>query len=126
MIPRIKDRQSKELKEASENLNKLRSKDNANLDSKLRRPPELWNYPKVRLNNLIQQIIEEKHDFRSIADPKKCYIDGRIEQLEQHVKTLSEHLISYRPLSWKELTDRVVDALKGNYNSNPSAIEQGK
>lgn len=47
MIPRIKDRQSKELKEASDNLNKLRSKDNANLDSKMRRPPELWNYPKV-------------------------------------------------------------------------------
>lgn len=50
MIPR-KDRQSKELKEASENLNKLRSKDNANVDSKMRRPPELWNYPKVITNN---------------------------------------------------------------------------
>ena len=46
MIPR-KDRGSKELKEATENLNKLRQKDNANLDSKMRRPPELWNYPKV-------------------------------------------------------------------------------
>jgi hypothetical protein len=51
MIPR-KDRQSKELKEASEALNKLRSKDNANVDSKMRRPPELWNYPKVVNPNL--------------------------------------------------------------------------
>lgn len=46
MIPR-KDRGSKELKEATENLNKLRQRDNANIDSKMRRPPELWNYPKV-------------------------------------------------------------------------------
>ena len=35
----------------------------------MRRPPELWNFDKV---------IEEKHKFRSIADPKKSYIDGRI------------------------------------------------
>lgn len=80
MIPR-KDRQNKELKEASEALNKLRSKDNANLDSKMRRPPELWNYPKVNYLNI--KIVEDKHEFRSIADPKKCYIDGRIEHLEK-------------------------------------------
>lgn len=49
MIPRIKDRQSKELKEATENLNKLRSKDNANEVSIKKRPPELWNYPKVMI-----------------------------------------------------------------------------
>lgn len=96
MIPR-KDRQSKELKEASENLNKLRSKDNANVDSKMRRPPELWNYPKVIYFYIDMKIILEKHDFRSIADPKKCYIDGRIEQLEHRIKTLSEHLVSYKP-----------------------------
>jgi hypothetical protein len=47
MIPRIKERGHKDLKEAAENLNKLRSKDNANVESKLKRPPELWNYPKV-------------------------------------------------------------------------------
>lgn len=48
MIPKIKDRQSKELKEASENLNKLRTQDNAIANAKQDRPPDLWNYPKVK------------------------------------------------------------------------------
>lgn len=68
----------------------------------------------------------EKHEFRSIADPKKCYIDGRIEHLEKQIKTVSEHISTYRLQSWKELVNRVVDALKGEYNSSPSAIEANK
>lgn len=32
-------------------------------------------------------------------------------------------MISHRVQSWNELVDRVVDALKGSYNGNPSAIE---
>ena len=48
MIPRIKDRQSKELKEATENLNKFRSFDNSNVEQIKKRPPELWNNPKVK------------------------------------------------------------------------------
>lgn len=34
------------------------------------------------LNYFENKIVEDKHDFRSIADPKRCYIDGRIEILE--------------------------------------------
>ena len=40
MIPRIKDRQSKELKEATRNLNKIRAVDNANVQMKNTRPPD--------------------------------------------------------------------------------------
>jgi len=54
MIPRTKERQSKELKAASEALNKMKSKDNDKLETIMRRPPELWNYPKV--HNLLQNI----------------------------------------------------------------------
>jgi hypothetical protein len=43
----------------------------------------LWNYPRT---------IEEKHEFRAIADPKKCYVDGRIEALEERINILAEHL----------------------------------
>ena len=124
MIPR-KERNSKELKEASEALNKLRSQDNDKKEQKMCRPPELWNYPKV-FQYVVNQIVIEKHEFRSIADPKKCYIDGRIERLERQIKAISEHLVSFRPQSWKELVNRVVDALKKEINSSPSAIEANK
>ena len=106
MIPRIKDRHSKELKEATENLNKMRAVDNANVQAKNTRPPELWNYPKV---------VEEKHEFRSIADPKKCYIDGRIENLDKKLIQLATHLQTFKPQSWNELVNRVIDSFKGQY-----------
>ena len=64
-------------------FNELRKKDNANTYVLMRRPPELWNYPRT---------IEEKHEFRAIADPKKCYVDGRIEALEERINILAEHL----------------------------------
>ena len=33
------------------------------------RPPNLWNHPDIEV---------EKHDYRSIAAPNQCYVDGRI------------------------------------------------
>ena len=47
----------------------MKTLDNSLKPENMRRPPELWNFDKV---------VEEEHKFRSIADPKKCYIDGRI------------------------------------------------
>ena len=35
------------------------------------------------------KIVEEKHTFRVIAEPKKCYADGRIEDLEERIRVLS-------------------------------------
>lgn len=83
-------------------FNELRKRDNANTYTINRRPPELWNYPKV---------IEEKHEFRAIADPKKCYIDGRIEEIEQKIIELGNHLMQNKPIIWNELINRVIDAL---------------
>jgi len=42
----------------------------------------LWNYPKIL----------EKHEFRSIADPKSCYIDGRIEDFDEKIVNLANHI----------------------------------
>ena len=47
----------------------MKTMDNALKSENMRRPPEIWNFPPV---------IEEEHKFRSIADPKKSYVDGRI------------------------------------------------
>lgn len=49
----------------------------------MRRPPELWNFNKV---------VEEQHKFRSIADPKKCYIDGRIQHLDEIINKIGDYL----------------------------------
>ena len=68
MLPK-KDRQNEELKEAAEILKGMKTMDNALKSENMRRPPEIWNFPPV---------VEEEHKFRSIADPKKCYVDGRI------------------------------------------------
>jgi hypothetical protein len=43
----------------------------------------LWNFGKV---------VEEEHKFRAIADPKKCYIDGRIESLDELIVKIGDHL----------------------------------
>ncbi len=50
----------------------MKKEGHADFKVKMTRPPELWNFPKI---------IEEEHEFRVIAEPKKCYIDGRIEEL---------------------------------------------
>ena len=68
MLPR-KERQNEELKSAAETLKHMKTMDNSLKSENMRRPPELWNFPRI---------VEEDHKFRSIADPKKCYIDGRI------------------------------------------------
>ena len=70
--------------------------------------------------------MDEKHEFRSIADPKKCYIDGRIEQLEKMIKALAEHLVTNRSQSWNEMVLRCIDALNENYNNQYNLIDDGK
>ena len=87
-------------------------KDNDNEYVKKRRPPELWNFPKI---------VEEKHTFRVIAEPKKCYVDGRIEDLEEKIRVLSQHLEQFKAPHWIELVSRTIDALKEHYNQEPNS-----
>jgi hypothetical protein len=76
----------------------------------MRRPPELWNFPKV---------VEEDHKFRSIADPKKCYIDGRIEHLDNLIVTIGDYLRKYNRQEWSELMRRVIHYFEGKPDPNP-------
>lgn len=85
MLPR-RDRQNEELKSAAETLKHMKTIHNSLKTENMRRPPELWNFPKV---------VQEEHKFRSIADPKKCYIDGRIETLDSLIVKIGDHLRSF-------------------------------
>ncbi|CAD8047451.1 unnamed protein product [Paramecium sonneborni] len=114
MIPKIRNRQLQQ-NDPSLLFNELRKKDYDNQYVLMRRPPELWNYPKV---------IEEEHQFRAIADPRKCYIDQRIENLEERINQLANHLQTYKPQTWKELIERVIDALKETYIQEPTQIDE--
>jgi len=71
------------------------------------RPPELWNHPELPVN----------HNFRSISDPKGCYIDGRIERFEDKVNYLAENLATINKLYWDELVSRVINVFIGYYNT---------
>lgn len=46
MLPR-KERQNEELKSAAETLKHMKTIDNSLKGENMRRPPELWNFPKV-------------------------------------------------------------------------------
>ena len=110
MLPR-KDRHDEERITAAETLKNMKTYHNADKAENLRRPPELWNFPKV---------VEEEHKFRSIADPKKCYVDGRIEILDTYLVKIGDHLKSYNKRNWNELVRRVIDFYDGNPNSDPA------
>ena len=109
MLPR-RDRQNNELKEAAEQLKHMKTLDNAMKSENMRRPPELWNFEKV---------VEEEHRFRSIADPKKCYVDGRVEKLDEAIIKMGEHLRTHNPNDWTELIRRVIDFYSGTPDPSP-------
>ncbi|EGR27128.1 hypothetical protein IMG5_201530 [Ichthyophthirius multifiliis] len=106
-----KNRNDPAIKEAKEKLYELNIYDNSDYNVKFVRPPELWNYPEA----------VQKHKFRSIAKPKDCYLDGRIEALDEKLNQLKEHLISFKPQNWREFVLRIVDVFKDQYNKEVSA-----
>lgn len=112
MVPKLRGRGNKEKLEAMEKLDKLMKDDYDKVEKNIIRPPELWNYPKVL----------ETHSFRSIADPKKCYIDGRIESFEEKVNFLADVLHTHKQQAWNELVSRVIDVFKKVYNKEPLGL----
>ena len=88
----------------------MKTIDNALKSENMRRPPELWNFPPV---------VEEDHKFRSIADPKKCYVDGRIEKLDDLIVKIGDHLKNFNQGDWTELIRRVIDFYDGTPDPNP-------
>lgn len=113
MLPR-KDRHDNERIEAADTLKNMKTYHNADKGENLRRPPELWNF---------QKVFEEQHKFRSIADPKKCYVDGRIESLDEDLAKIGNHLRKNNKKDWNELVKRVIDFYDGKPNSDPAFDE---
>jgi hypothetical protein len=70
--------------------------------------------------------VEEDHKFRSIADPKKCYIDGRIERMDAFINEIGDYLRKYNQKEWNELMRRVIDFFGGKPDPSPfsKALEE--
>ena len=61
------------------------------------RPPFCWNF--------FEDDEEKKtpHVLRAEADPKKCYIDGRVDSIMQDIEQIGHHLQSYEQVNFKRL-----------------------
>ncbi len=46
-----------------------------------------------------------KHVLRSDADPRKCYIDGRIERFQELIEKMSESLKTFSADRWNALSN---------------------
>ncbi len=110
MIPK-KGRHTEERKNAADIIKDMKTIHNAEVSENMRRPPELWNFPKV---------IEEEHKFRSIGEPNKCYIDGRVKKLDDQLIEIGKYLMNYNKRDWNELIRRVIDFYAGSPNPDPS------
>lgn len=69
------------------------------------RPPYCWNF---------FEDSEDKtpHVLRAEADPKKCYIDGRIEKILEDISQLGHHVSHYEETNWKRLRTFTVEIFK--------------
>ena len=69
----------------------------------LRPHEKIWNF----------EIDEEEekvdHVMRVGADPRKCYIDGRVEKLIERIEKIGVHLTQQNPEMWKYLETHVLD-----------------
>jgi hypothetical protein len=106
MLPKL-GRQDPDMKEAASVMDEMKKTGNADVKVKIVRPPELWNFPKV---------VEDEHQFRVVAEPRKCYIDGRIEDLEQRLEKVANQLKSNNRREWTELVRRCIDLYRGEQN----------
>lgn len=66
----------------------------------------MWNYPEIET---------KEHKYRSIAAPNECYKDGRVQNFENLIKELAEHIYSHRPHHWKEIITRCIDCFNNKY-----------
>jgi hypothetical protein len=69
------------------------------------RPPYCWNF---------FDDAEEKipHVLRADADPKKCYIDGRIDKIMHDIEQVGYHLSHYEEGNWKRLRSFTIEIFK--------------
>ena len=47
--------------------------------------------------------------MRPGADPRKCYIDGRVETLIERIEKLGDNLKTHNADMWKMLEERTCD-----------------
>ena len=52
------------------------------------------------------------HLLRADSNPKKCYIDGRIEKVMEDIQALGFHLTRHEDMRWKTLRNFTIDIFK--------------
>lgn len=70
------------------------------------RPPKIWNF--------FQDPSEEQipHVLRASACPQKCYVDGRIEEIQQAVNLIGHDLLKYEPEKWTLLVKHTMQVFQ--------------
>jgi len=84
------------------------------------RPPYYWNFHE-------DEDEEEKktpHVLRHNADPKICYIDGRVEKILEDIYSLGFHLTRHEEKRWKTLRDFTVEIFKSEAKKEHEQFEE--
>lgn len=80
------------------------------------RPPYYWNF-------FEEEDVSVPHVLRPEADPRKCYIDGRIESLLEDVERIGFHLTRNQEEKWKALRNFTVKIFKEQFKNEGHSEE---
>ena len=69
------------------------------------RPPYYWNF----FDDAEEQT---PHVLRPDADPRKCYIDKRVESILEDIQQIGFHLTMHEQVRWKTLRNFTVEIFK--------------
>lgn len=61
--------------------------------------------------------------MRPGADPRKCYIDGRVETLIERIEKLGDNLKTHNADMWKMLEERTCDIFYGQEKDLNSSMK---
>ena len=71
------------------------------------RPPMIWNF--------FEEGDNTPHILRAEADPKTCYVDGRIESLMADIEQLGLHLTQHEEKRWENIVKYCLEIFKAEY-----------
>ena len=73
------------------------------------KPPFCWNFFMKEDDEEEQKI---PHVLRAEAEPKKCYIDGRVESVLEDISSLGLHLTKHEEGAWLTLRKLTIEIFK--------------
>ena len=65
--------------------------------------------------------------LRADSNPKKCYIDGRVEKVLEDIQALGFHLTRHEDMRWKTLRNFTIEIFKNEAKrEHEVAVEEEK